>query len=97
MEMQSGFTIIIDLVISVIMAGTAVWMFALLSGYGGHLGKSFRVIAWGGALMAVSHLIEIGAHSFGHSSYFVMFAHRFIAAISFILITYGFKMFIKKN
>ncbi len=92
---QTNLIIIVDLVISIIMVLTVIWMFIILNGYGGSLGKAFRVITWGGVLMSMSHLIEIfGTYFPNYTGYNIMFLHRFLAVGSFILITYGFKMFI---
>ncbi len=94
--MQSDFQIIIDLILSATLAGTAIWMFILIGGYEGFIGKSLKTIAWGGLLMGIAHLIEVFGSYLIHDVYLMMLTHRLLATISFVIIAIGFRMFIKR-
>jgi len=85
---------IIDFVLLGILIFSAGWMFLIVSGYGGPVGKSFKIIGWGAILMGVSHLIETLGHHFFESGV-IMFSHHFLATAGFVMIAYGFKTLTK--
>ena len=83
---------IIDLVLLIILLTSAVWLFSVVSRYGGSIGKSFKIIGWGSIVMASAHLTEVlTAHFFMHDVYALMFLHRFLATVGFVVIAYGFR------
>lgn len=88
---------IVDIIFLIIIASTSFWLFFMISGYGGSIGQALRLIAWGVVLMALSHIFDdVLRHFFNLSSeVYDLFYHLFVA-ISFLMVAYGFRMFVKK-
>ncbi len=88
---------IIDFVLLFILLISAIWIFFMISGYGGSVGRSLKIIGWGSIIMALSHLLEVSvAHLSIHNVYAFMFLHRFFATAGFVIIAFGFKTLVKK-
>lgn len=92
------FISILDIVFLVTIFGSVIWIFSLVSGYGGFVGKALSMIGWGTALMGISHIAEVASLYLPnhHDADLVVLIHHLVASISFILIALGFKLFIKK-
>ncbi|MBU1558096.1 hypothetical protein KKC45_03990 [Patescibacteria group bacterium] len=95
--MEFDIKTIIDFILLATLLGSASWLFAVMSRYGGSVGKSFRIIGWGSLVMASSHLTEVITFYLSvHDIYALMFFHRFLATVGFVVIAYGFKTLVKK-
>ena len=89
---------ILDVIFLVIIVLSVIWIFSIVSGYGGMIGRSFKMVGWGAVLMGLSHIIEAVSLYFPehHEAFFVIFFHHFLAVVGFMMIAYGFKVLIKK-
>lgn len=92
------FTVIIDFIFLIGITLSFIWIFSIVSGYGGVVGESFKMIGWGAIVMGVSHIVEavslyLPNH---HEAYSVILLHHFLAVSGFIIMAFGFKKLIKK-
>jgi len=96
--MGTGLVSILDFIFLITVILSVIWIFSILSGYGGLIGKSFKIIGWGAVIMGISHIIEVISLSLPehHSAYLIIFTHHLLATLGFIMIAYGFKMLMKK-
>lgn len=89
---------IINLVLDFVLIAMSVWMLTIVTGYGGYIGRSFRVIGWGAFILGIAHLVEtITFEVFGFSQFVVELSHRIIIVVGFALIIIGFQMFVQKK
>lgn len=90
-------TEIFDLVLFVVLISSSIGLFVILRGYGGFIGKSLRIISWGALLFGLSRVLEkvLLKYFVDYFLYIPVLTHL-IEAISFLLILYGFKLFLKK-
>ncbi len=94
---MTSIEIFIDVALASILLISAIWLFSIVSGYGGKIGKAFRFIGWGSLTMALSHIVELVTFYLPiHDEYLFIFTHRFLATVGFLIVAYGFKVLIKK-
>jgi len=87
-----------NLVLDIILIVASVWMVAIVTGYGGVIGKAFTVIAWGAIILGLAHFIEtITFKVFGLPQDLVELSHRLIVLFGFMLIVLGFRMFVREK
>ena len=89
---------IFDFIFLVTVIISVIWIFSILSGYGGVVGKAFKVVGWGTVIMGASHIIEVVSLKLPdhHEAIFITIGHHFLAAFGFFMIAYGFNMLMKK-
>ncbi|KKP74536.1 MAG: hypothetical protein UR79_C0004G0025 [Candidatus Campbellbacteria bacterium GW2011_GWD1_35_49] len=88
----------IDMSFLVAIFFSVIWIFSIVSGYGGEIGKSLKMIGWGVVLMGISYFVEIWSLTLPdhHEAYLIVFFHHLLSTIGFLIIAFGFKKFIKK-
>lgn len=88
-----NFYLLADVALLAILLSSVIYIFTLVSGYGGKIGQSFRMIGWGVILMGVSHFVEtISTHFLMmQENNFMSLVYHSIASLSFVIVAYGFK------
>ncbi len=88
----------VNLILDLALLAMATWMTSIVIGYGGFIGKAFNLIGWGVVILGMAHLLEtVMFRAFGVDTVMVEFIHRLVILAGFVLITKGFRMFIKNN
>ncbi len=95
--MEISFSTIVDLVFFTTLVASSIWLFFILTGYEGLVGKSFKIIGWGALVFGLSRIFEKFLLQFfgSYINLIELFTH-FLEAVSFLLILYGFKIFLGK-
>ncbi|MBU4480152.1 hypothetical protein KKG48_01770 [Patescibacteria group bacterium] len=95
--MEISFSTIMDLVFFSTLVASSIWLFIILTGYEGLIGKSFKLIGWGALVFGFARILEkFLLQFFGSYFGFIELAVHFFEALSFLLILYGFKIFLGK-
>jgi len=99
--MESTFTFtlteIMDIFFFLILVASSIGLFIILRGYGGFIGKYFRMIGWGALVFGLSRILEkFLLQFFVDFGYTITVLTHFLEAVSFLLILYGFKLFLNK-
>jgi len=95
--MEISFSIVMDLVFFSTLVASSIWLFIMLRGYGGSIGKSFGIIGWGALVFGFACILEKFLLQFfgSYESLISIFKH-FLDATALLLILYGFKLFLGK-
>src|SRR3989338_2733725 len=88
----------LDILFLIAVFGSVIWIFYIVSGYGGVIGKSLKMIGWGVVLMGIAYFVQIWALRLPdhHEAYLIVFAHHLLSTLGFLIVAFGFKYFIKK-
>lgn len=88
---------VVDLVFFTTLVASSIWLFIILTGYGGSVGKSFRIIGWGALVFGLSRILQKFLMEFwGNYEGAITLLTHFFEAVSFVLILYGFRLFLRK-
>jgi len=88
----------LNLILDFVLIIASVWMVTIVAGYGGMIGKAFTLIGWGAIILGIAHFVEtITFKLLGLSPELVELTHRLIVLAGFMLIVFGFRMFVRQK
>lgn len=95
--MEISFSQIVDLIFFTTLVASSIWLFLILTDYEGVIGRSFKIIGWGTLVFGLSRILEkFFFQFFSQYSEIVTLTSHFLEAVSFLLILYGFKLFLDR-
>ena len=88
----------ITIFFDVLIALLSIWVLFKLIGYGGDIGKSLSQVGYGIVIIGISQLVEtFGLVLLNTDISTIEITHRFILAIGFFFVAWGFKNLMNKK